>query len=51
MPSEKKKNPGLSSLQENFNIEYISNFNYLLDYKGIDAFKNMDFEKWGGANL
>lgn len=44
MPSEKKKNPGLGSLVENYNLEYISNFNYLLDYKGMDAFKNFDFQ-------
>lgn len=43
MGSEKKRNPGLGNMEEAYNLEYVSPYNYLLDYRGLDAFKGFDW--------
>ena len=43
MTSEKKKNPALAHLTEGWNHEYVSEQNYILDYKGINFFPYENF--------
>ena len=45
MPSDNKKNPPLGVMEEGWNEEYISPFNYLLEYKGFLGLSIKGLEK------